>query len=52
MSQHDSLRERTEQHKPKNEKSRIDDKEVYRKALLILRNSQAISKKIFYCLKA
>ena len=29
MSQHDSLRERTEQHKPKNEKSKIDDKEVY-----------------------
>jgi len=29
MSQHSALRERTEQHKPKNEKSKIDDKEVY-----------------------
>lgn len=29
MSQHDSLRERKEQHKPKNTKSKIDDKEVY-----------------------
>ena len=27
MSQHDRLRERTEQHKPKNLKSKIDDKE-------------------------
>lgn len=29
MSQHDSLRGRSEQHKPKNTKSKIDDKEVY-----------------------
>ena len=29
MSQHDSLRERIEQHKPKNVKSKIDDKQVY-----------------------
>jgi hypothetical protein len=33
MSQHDSLRERTEQHKPKNSKSKIDDKEVYQAIL-------------------
>jgi type II restriction enzyme len=30
MSQHDSLRERTEQHKPKNSKSKMDDKDVYK----------------------
>lgn len=30
MSQHDSLRMRTEQHKPKNEKSKIDDKDIYK----------------------
>lgn len=30
MSQHDSLRERTEQHKPKNSKSKNDDKDVYK----------------------
>lgn len=30
MSQHDSLRHRTAQHKPKNRKSKIDDKDVYR----------------------
>ena len=35
MSQHDSLRERTEQHKPKNEKSKIDDKEVYQAMELV-----------------
>ena len=29
MSQHDSLRNRTEQHKPKNEKSKQDDKQIY-----------------------
>lgn len=29
MPQHDSLRERTEQHKPKNAKSKFDDKAVY-----------------------
>lgn len=29
MGQHESLRSRTEQHKPKNEKSKIDDKEIY-----------------------
>ena len=60
MSQHDSLRERTEQHKPKNEKSKIDDKEVYQAMELVKQylkskkdfQCQAISKKIFYCLKA
>ena len=35
MSQHDSLRERTEQHKPKNTKSKIDDKEVYQAMELV-----------------
>lgn len=30
MSQHDLLRERTEQHKPKNEKSKKDDKDIYK----------------------
>lgn len=30
MSQHDSLRERIEQHKPKNAKSKEDDKDVYK----------------------
>lgn len=30
MTQHDSLRERTEQHKPKNLKSKEDDKDVYK----------------------
>lgn len=29
MSQHDSLRQRTEQHKPKNKKSKQNDKDVY-----------------------
>ena len=29
MSQHESLRNRTEQHKPKNSKSKIDDKDIY-----------------------
>jgi len=29
MSQHDDLRERIEQHKPKNSKSKLDDKDVY-----------------------
>lgn len=29
MSQHDSLRSRVEQHKPKNAKSKLDDKDVY-----------------------
>ena len=29
MSQHDSLRQRTEQHKPKNKKSKDDDKNIY-----------------------
>lgn len=29
MSQHDSLRERIEQHKPKNAKSKKDDKDIY-----------------------
>ena len=28
MSQHESLRERKEQHKPKNTKSKIDDKDI------------------------
>lgn len=30
MSQHDSLRERTEQHQPKNQKSKVDDKDIYK----------------------
>ena len=30
MSQHNSLRKRTEQHKPKNLNSKIDDKDVYK----------------------
>ena len=30
MNQHDSLRNRTEQHKPKNLKSKIDDKDIYK----------------------
>ena len=29
MSQHDSLRKRAEQHKPKNNRSKKDDKDVY-----------------------
>ena len=35
MSQHDSLRERIEQHKPKNIKSKIDDKDVYKSMELV-----------------
>lgn len=35
MSQHDSLRERIEQHKAKNLKSKIDDKEVYQAMELV-----------------
>lgn len=35
MSQHDSLRERNEQHKPKNIKSKIDDKDVYQAIELV-----------------
>lgn len=30
MSQHDSLRNRKEQHKPKNKKSKLDDKDIYK----------------------
>lgn len=30
MSQHDSLRSRTDQHLPKNSKSKADDKDVYK----------------------
>ena len=37
MSQHDSLRERTEQHKPKNLKSKIDDKDVYKSMEMVTR---------------
>ena len=29
MTQHDSLRNRVAQHKPKNIKSKIDDKDIY-----------------------
>ena len=36
MSQHDSLRERTEQHKPKNAKSKQDDKDVYKSMELVM----------------
>lgn len=35
MSQHDSLRERVEQHKPKNIKSKLDDKDVYKAMELV-----------------
>ncbi len=35
MSQHSALRKRTEQHKPKNNKSKIDDKEVYQSMELV-----------------
>ena len=35
MSQHDSLRERVEQHKPKNTKSKLDDKDVYKAMELV-----------------
>lgn len=35
MSQHDSLRTRTEQHKPKNSKSKYDDKDVYKSMELV-----------------
>ena len=37
MSQHESLRKRTEQHKPKNAKSKVDDKDVY-KAMEMVKN--------------
>ena len=36
MSQHDSLRERKEQHKPKNEKSKQDDKDVYKSMAMVM----------------
>lgn len=36
MNQHDSLRERIEQHKPKNLKSKVDDKEVYQAMKLVM----------------
>ena len=36
MSQHDSLRKRTEQHKPKNLKSKIDDKDVYKSMEMLM----------------
>ena len=35
MSQHDSLRDRKEQHKPKNSKSKIDDKDIYKSMNLV-----------------
>ena len=35
MSQHDSLRNRTDQHKPKNSKSKIDDKDIYKSMELV-----------------
>ena len=35
MSQHDSLRKRTDQHKPKNSKSKIDDKDIYKSMDLV-----------------
>lgn len=36
MTQHDSLRKRTEQHKPKNEKSKHDDKDVYKSMAMVM----------------
>lgn len=36
MSQHDSLRERKEQHKPKNSKSKEDDKDVYKAMYMVV----------------
>lgn len=36
MTQHDSLRNRTEQHKPKNEKSKHDDKDVYKSMEMVM----------------
>jgi len=36
MSQHDSLRKRSEQHRPKNEKSKMDDKDVYKSMKLVM----------------
>ena len=41
MSQHDSLRNRKAQHKPKNMKSKIDDKDIYismEKVIVYLKN--------------
>lgn len=35
MSQHSSLRERIDQHKPKNSKSKIDDKDIYKSMALV-----------------
>jgi len=35
MSQHDSLRKRSDQHKPKNDKSKMDDKDVYKSKVQI-----------------
>lgn len=35
MSQHDSLRDRTQQHLPKNTKSKMDDKDVYKSMKLV-----------------
>lgn len=40
MSQHDSLREREEQHKPKNEKSKLDDKDVYKSMDMVMKYLQ------------
>jgi hypothetical protein len=37
MSQHDSLREREEQHRPKNDKSKIDDKDVYKSMDMVMK---------------
>ena len=36
MSQHDSLRKRSEQHKPKNDKSKKDDKDVYKSMGMVI----------------
>ncbi len=47
MSQHDSLRNRTEQHKPKNLKSKIDDKDIYKSMEMVtdyIKNKQEFIK--------
>jgi type II restriction enzyme len=47
MSQHDSLRNRTAQHKPKNTKSKYDDKDVYKAMGMVdeyLRNKDSFKK--------
>ena len=45
MGQHDSLRERVEQHRPKNSKSKKDDKDVYKSMEMVM--EYLINKKEF-----